>query len=317
VFIVVRGRHKKINTPELSTEEAKRVIEESQKLGISIIAFTGGEPLLREDIFELISHVNQKKAVPILFTNGLLLTQENVDKLSKAGLYSLFVSIDSPLPDEHDKLRGVAGLFETAIEGIKRAKEKGIFVGFSSYATQSSTKDGKYKKIHELARRLGLQNVMLFDAVPTGKILKDTSEVLTSEQREEIRKFSSNVSKSKIIPPLSSQSWQTSIESYLAGVGCLAAYIQYYVSAYGEVTPCDFTPLSFGNIRNMPLKKIWELMINHPAYNHRITACRMQNAKFRHFYIDPIPDDALLPYDITQLPRVDYRKEEITNQIPF
>ncbi|MFX1600780.1 MAG: radical SAM/SPASM domain-containing protein [Promethearchaeota archaeon] len=309
------GKHKKVNTPELNTEEAKRVIEEGQKLGISIIAFTGGEPLLREDIFELISHINQKKTVPILFTNGLLLTQDNVDKLAKAGLYSLFVSIDSPVPDEHDKLRGVAGLFETAIEGIKRAKKKGIFVGFSSYATQSSTKKGQYIKIHELAKELGLHNVMLFDGVPTGKILKDTSELLTSEQREEIREFSSNISKNKIIPPLSSQSWQNSIESYLAGVGCLAAHIQYYVSAYGEVTPCDFTPLSFGNIRDMPLKNIWKMMIHHPAYKHRVTSCRMQNAKFRHFYIDPIPDDASLPYDVTQLPRVDFRKEEITTQI--
>jgi MoaA/NifB/PqqE/SkfB family radical SAM enzyme len=309
------GRHKKVNTPELSTEEAKRVIDESQMLGISILAFTGGEPLLREDIFELISHVNQKKTVPILFTNGLLLTQDNVDKLAKAGLYSLFVSIDSPIPDEHNKLRGVEGLFETAIKGIKRAKEKGIFVGFSSYATQSSTKEGKYKEIHELAKQLGLHNVMLFDAVPTGKILKDTSELLTLEQREEIRQFSSYINNNQIIPALSSQSWQNSIESYLAGIGCLAAYIQYYISAYGEVTPCDFTPLSFGNIREMPLKKIWKKMIHHPAYKHRVTACRMQNAKFRHFYIDPIPDDAILPYDITLLPPVDYRKEEVTHQI--
>jgi hypothetical protein len=54
-------------------------------------------------------------------------------------------------------------------------------------------------------------------------------------------------------------------------------------------------------------------MIHHPAYRHCVTACRMQNGKFRHFYIDPIPDDAVLPYDITLLPRVDYRKEEITN----
>ena len=307
------GKHKKVNISELNTEEAKRVIQESQKLGISIIAFTGGEPLLREDIYELISHVNQKKTVPILFTNGLLLTQENVDKLTNAGLYSLFVSIDSPISDEHNKLRGIEGLFETAIEGIKRAKEKGLFVGFSSYATQSSTKEGQYIKIHELAKELGLHNVMLFDGVPTGKILKDTSELLTSEQHEEIREFSSNISKNKIIPPLSSQSWQNSIESYLAGVGCLAAHIQYYVSAYGEVTPCDFTPLFFGNIRDMPLKNIWKLMIHHPAYKHHVTSCRMQNMKFRHFYIDPIPENAPLPYDITQLPRVDYRKEVIIN----
>jgi MoaA/NifB/PqqE/SkfB family radical SAM enzyme len=305
------GKHSKPNTTELSTEEAKRVIDESQKLGVSIIAFTGGEPLIRKDIFELISHVNQKKAVPILFTNGLFLTQENVDKLHDAGLYSIFVSIDSPVADEHDELRGLKDIFKTAIEGIKRAKEKGMFVGLSSYATRSSTKEGMYKKIHELATSLEVHNVMLFDGVPTGNILKDTSEVLTMDQREEIYKFSSQLHKNKVVPPLSSQSWQTSIESYLAGVGCLAGHIQYYVSAYGEVTPCDFTPLSFGSIRVEPLKDIWKKMIHHPAYNHLITSCRMQNPKFRHFYIDPIPDDAPLPYSINNLPAVDYRKEII------
>ena len=303
------AKHEKVNIPELDTVEAKNVIDESQKLGVSIIAFTGGEPLIRKDIFELIEHVNQKKAVPILFTNGLFLTQDNVDKLSKAGLYSLFVSIDNPVADEHDKLRGVKGLFETAIKGIQRAKEKGIFVGLSSYATQTSTKEGMYKKIHELAKSLGVYNVMLFDAVPTGKILKDTCELLTLEQHEEIYKFSSDLHKNKVIPPLSSQSWQNSIESYLAGVGCLAAHVQYYVSAYGEVTPCDFTPLSFGNIRDEPLKKLWKKMIHHPAYKHLVTSCRMQNPKFRNFYIDPIPDDAPLPYSINNLPAVDYRKE--------
>ena len=167
--------------------------------------------------------------------------------------------------------------------------------------------------MHELAQDLGLHNVMLFDGVPTGNMLKDTSEMLTMEQREEIRKHSSYIAEKQIIPPLSSQSWQNSIESYLAGIGCLAAYIQYYVSAYGEVTPCDFTPISFGSIRDLPLKKIWKKMIHHPAYKHRTTLCRMQNEKFRNFYIDPIPDDASLPYTIDNLPHVDYRKEPIEN----
>lgn len=63
----------------------------------------------------------------------------------------------------------------------------------------------------------------------------------------------------------------------------------------------------------MPLKQIWKIMIHHPAYKYRVTPFRMQNPRFRHFYIDPIPDNATLPYDITQLPRVDYRKEKISN----
>ncbi len=301
------GRHLRKDKKELSTEEAKKVIDDSQKLGVTIIAFTGGEPLIREDIFELIAHVDKRKAMPILFTNGQFLTEENVDKLAKAGLYSLFLSIDDPDPEIHNKLRGMPGLFEAGIEGLKRAKSAGIFCGFSSYASKSNTEKQVYKQLYKIAEELKLHNFILFDCVPTGNMLNDTSEVLTFEQRSEIHKFSAELFRKKIIPPLSSQAWQNSVEAYLSGIGCLAGNIQYYISAYGDISPCDFTPLSFGNIRNEPLKKIWMRMVKHPAYNHKSPFCRMQNKDFRKHYINPIPDDAILPYSISKLPKVDYR----------
>ncbi len=300
------GRHFKQGTPELTTEEAKQLIDDSQKLGVTILAFTGGEPLLREDIYELIAHVDQRKALPVMFTNGLLLNDENVEKLAKAGMYSVFVSLDSPNPKEHDSLRKMPGIFETAVNGIRKLNEKGILVGISSYATRSATERQMYRKMYELAQELGVKNFILFDGVPTGNLLKDTSEMMTPQQREEIYQYSAKIFEKKQIPPLSSQSWQNSVEGNFAGIGCLAANIQYYVSAYGDVAPCDFTPLSFGNIRKESLKNIWVKMVHHPAYRHRSHFCRMQNRQFRECYIDPIPNDATLPYDIYNLPSVDY-----------
>lgn len=303
------GRHLRKDKSELTTEEAKRLIDESIKLGVAIIAFTGGEPLVRKDLFELISYVNKKKALPIIFTNGLLLTDENVEKLVKVGLYSLFLSIDSPIPEEHDRLRGMPGLFESAVKGFLKMKSKGVMVGLSSYSTKSNTIKGNYKKIYNLAQELGSKNFMLFDGVPPASNLKDTSDVCTAEQREEIYKYSAEIFKQKKIPPLSASPWiETSVEAFLGGLGCLAGNVQYYVSAYGDVAPCDFTPLSFGNIRSEPLKNIWMRMVRHPAFNHRTPYCRMLHSKFRSFYIDPIPDNAILPYSINKLPRVDYRK---------
>ena len=302
------GRHYREDMKELSTEEAKKLIDDAQKLGVTIIAFTGGEPLLREDLFELISHVNKKKAMPVMFTNGQFLTEENVDKLAEAGMYSVFLSIDSPEAEEHNKLRGMPGLFEEAIEGIKRVQSKGMFAGFSGYATRSGTERGLYKKLHKLATDLDLKNIIYFDCVPTGNMLHDTSEMLTFELREELHKYSAEVFRKKIVPPLSSQSWQNSVEAHLSGIGCLAGNIQYYASAYGDISPCDFSRISFGNIREEPLKDIWMRLVKHPAFNHRSTFCRMQDKNFRHFYIDPIPDDAYLPYPINKLPSIDYRK---------
>lgn len=88
--------HQKKGDVELSTEEAEKLIDDSQDLGITILAFTGGEPLLREDIFELITYVNQKRTLFLLFTNGLLLDGDNVKRLVDAGLYSIFVSLEKP-----------------------------------------------------------------------------------------------------------------------------------------------------------------------------------------------------------------------------
>lgn len=302
------GKHFKQDKIELSTDEAKKLIDDAQKLGVTIIAFTGGEPLLRDDIFELISYVDQRKAMPVMFTNGQYLTDENVDKLADAGLYSIFLSIDSPNPEEHNESRAMPGLFDIAIEGLKNLKSKGIFVGFSSYASSSGVSKGLYKQLHELAIKLRLHNIILFDCVPTGNMLKDTSEMLTYELREELHNYSAEVFRKKIVPPLSSQAWQNSVEAYLSGIGCLGANIQYYASAYGDISPCDFAPISFGNIRNESLKSIWMRMVKHPAFNHRSPFCRMQDTNFRKFYIDPIPDDAFLPYHISKLPKVDYRK---------
>lgn len=295
------GNHLRGDVAELSTVEAKRVIDEAQELGVTIIAFTGGEPLVRQDLCELIAHVNPDKAMPILFTNGLLLTDENVEKLAEAGLYTLFVSLDSPVAAEHDRLRGMPGLFERAVAGMRKIKAKGVFVGISSYATRSATERGMYKRLHALAQELGVDDLILFDGVPTGKLLRDTDEVLMPAQRKEIMEYSEFVFANGIMPPFCSQSWQNSVEGYLSGIGCLAANIQCYVSAYGDVAPCDFTPLSFGNVREEPLAKIWERMISHPAYDHRVSYCRMQEAAFRRRYIDPIPEGAPLPYPIEEL----------------
>lgn len=304
------ARHVRKEEQELSTAEAKRVIDESLDMGVAVIAFTGGEPLLRKDIFELISYVDPHKAVAHLFTNGLLLTEDVVDKLQAAGLYTLFVSLDSVDPEEHDRLRGRAGVFRAAVEGVQRALDKGLMVCLSSYASRRNTEADHYRRMHELGKKLGVHMVVLFDCVPTGALLHDTSDMLTPEQKEMIGQYNSYLFHHGIRPVLAAQAWQNSVEGYLSGIGCVAGHLQYYVSAYGDVTPCDFTPLSFGSLRQESLKHIWARMVHHPAYHHVSRRCRMQNPQFRAVYIDPIPDDAGLPYPIHLLPQLDYRTLE-------
>jgi MoaA/NifB/PqqE/SkfB family radical SAM enzyme len=293
--------------PELSTSEAKRIIDECLDMGVSVIAFTGGEPLVRSDIFELIRHVDKKKAVVYLFTNGLLLTDEVLEKLKASDIFSLFVSLDSPDPEEHDRLRGHPGLFQAALDGINRARAKGILVGISSYCGRSATARRDYLRMHELGRKLDVQLVAFFDLVPTGRLLHQTEEALTLDQHRELAEFTTRSVREGALPPIGSQSWQNSLEGYLSGIGCFAGYIQFYLSAYGDVMPCDFTPISVGNIRQESIRRIWDRLVRHPAYRHRSQVWRMQDPRFRELFIDPIPQAVPLPFPLAKLPRRDYR----------
>jgi MoaA/NifB/PqqE/SkfB family radical SAM enzyme len=287
---------------ELSTAEARDVIDQCLDMGVSNITFTGGEPLLREDVFDLIAYVDKKKAITSLFTNGRLLDERAVRRLKEAGLYTLFVSLDSDSADEHDRLRRSPGLFQAAVEGIQRAQKNGLLVGLSSYCGRTNVERGHHVRMHRLARQLGLLTVLLFDAVPTGNLLKNTEEMLTDAQHKTLSDYTTSVFRDGLGPPLASQSWQNSLEGYLSGIGCFAGFIQCYISAYGDVSPCDFTPLSFGNLRQERLRRVWRRMTDSPPYNRRSLACRMQDMSFRNLFIDPIPQGAKLPYPAKDLP---------------
>ena len=262
---------------------------------------------MREDIFDLIAHVDGEKAITSMFTNGLSLTDDVLDKLKSAGLYSLFVSLDSADPEEHDRFRGHPGSFQAAVDGIERALSKGMMACISSYSSRSNAKQRHYERIHKLGKKLGVSMIILFDCVPSGTLLHDTSEMMTLEQKRAVGKYNADAFRKGINPMLASQAWQNSIEGYLSGIGCLAGHLQYYVSAYGDVTPCDFSPICFGNVRQESIRSIWKKIIKHPAYNHISRRCRMQNPSFRQHYVDPIPTNAILPYPIEKLPRLNYR----------
>ena len=299
-------RNKQPDRPEMSTAEVKRVIDQCLDMGMSVITFTGGEPLLRDDIYELVDYVDKKKAVAIVFTNGQLLDEDAAAKLKKAGLYSLFVSFDSDAAEEHDRCRNYPGLFDAAARAVKNAQREGLLVGLSSYCSRGNVERDHHLRMHSLAQRLGMLTVLLFDAIPTGSLLKDEQIMLTQAQHRRLAEHTNRVLSEGVVPPLASQSWQNTLMGYLSGISCFAGPIQIYITAYGDVTPCDFTPLSFGNVLAEPLRKIQKRIVRHPAYRGRNVMCRMQDPDFRMRYIHTIPEGTPLPYPIDKLPRADY-----------
>ncbi|MFQ6096492.1 MAG: radical SAM/SPASM domain-containing protein [Armatimonadota bacterium] len=279
--------------PEVTPEEMFSVLDQAQELGVVNIVFVGGEPLLHPRIYDYIKHVDYREARPMMFTNGWKLTDEVVEKLKDAGLYSLNVSIDSVDPNEHDRLRGLKGLWKRAMDGARRCLDAGLLVGVSTYATPQTLRDGRVEDLVLLVKEMGLHEITIFDTVPTGRLLHGAEDMLlTEDDKRALQELSQKYDKMPGLPGIKVQSWVNSDR----GFGCFAGYFQFYMTSGGEITPCDFTPLSFGNVKKEPLKDIWARMTSHEAYRDRCNHCRMQDPEFRAKYIDVIPEGAQLPY---------------------
>ncbi|MDY6795686.1 MAG: radical SAM protein [Actinomycetota bacterium] len=278
----------------LTTGQWCEVIDQCAELGITDIIITGGEPLLRPDLDVLIRRIVANDCVADIFSNGSLLTEENLERLQQAGCDTIFVSLDSPVREEHDTLRGIPGLYDEAIAGISRAVARGMAMGISTYMSRENIARDYHHRFLEMCRELGVGELTVFDLVPTGRCIKEDNLILTDGEREVFR-------------VIQEEQWR-----HFGGprvclmchvndphiMGCFGVKWQIHITHNGYVTPCDFTPLHFGNVKDESLWDIWHRMKLHPEYDRKAMSCRMQDKEFRRKYIHKIPDGAELPYPI-------------------
>jgi MoaA/NifB/PqqE/SkfB family radical SAM enzyme len=286
----------------LSTREIERIVSESLALGMTNVTFTGGEPLLREDLEALVACVPEEQAVSKIFTNGALLNEERAASLKAAGLQAVKLSLDSPDPSKHDQLRGRQGSFLEVEKGVRLALDAGLLVGLSTYATNESVGEERLGRLASLAAEWKVHELSVFDVIPTGRLLHEDRALMSEETKEAL------MGQARVLnqdfggrPRIVTQSWTNSPSGFASYFGCLAGTYQYHITPYGEFTPCDFTPISFGNVRADSIEDLWQKLAAHPAYCDHRRKCRMQTPAFREKYIQPIPDKAPLPYPIEKL----------------
>ncbi len=173
----------------LQFHELKRAIEETVEMGTTCVVLTGGEPLLYERIYGLISAVDRSKSVCTLFSNGEFLSESVVARLKAAGLYGVFVSFDFPDAARHDANRTRPGLFEKATSGLRRCREAGILTGISTFVTHEKLQNGDMDATMDLARELGVLEVFLFDVIPTGRLDGQRECLLSDAEADQIIEF--------------------------------------------------------------------------------------------------------------------------------
>jgi MoaA/NifB/PqqE/SkfB family radical SAM enzyme len=264
----------------LSLEEYKEAIKQAIELGSTCVVFSGGEPLLYDGLYELIASVDRDKSVTSMFTNGEYLNDKNVKRLKSAGLFGLFVSFDSTEPKEHNANRKREGLFHKAIEGIKRCQDKGILTGISTYITREKMQNGELDSMMNFAQELGVLEVFLFDMIATGRLINERHRMLTRLEIDEIRAFQRRYNETTDYPRVIHQTMFTSIAYPCAAAGCPAGVAQMHIRGNGDVAPCDFTPYSFGNIRNESVEQIWRRITESPAFSTGSNTCRLADPAY-------------------------------------
>lgn len=265
------GLYNKDTEGELTTKEWFSLLNDISYLGVPRINITGGEALLRKDIFEIVEYA-AKKFVVILESNGQMLTEENVKRFKKCHVSCIAVSIDSYDSSIHDNLRNLKGCFQNAVEGILNVTKNKIPCLLSTYVTSERVNSENIGNLIVLAKQLCVLAVRIMPPRPVGSFSCQVNSLL------------SEVEEQKIIGL---------IDPYLAYFKGMPAPKQcgvfnratFYISPYGEIQLCPYLPLSFGNIREQSLPKLLERMWNHPIFKVKTRSCLILDADFRNKYI--------------------------------
>ena len=264
----------------LTYEELSDALRQAVDLGTTCVILTGGEPMSFPRVYDLVAGVDRAKSICTMFTNGEFLVEKSVARLKEAGLYGVFVSLDNPDPVLHDENRRRPGLFEKAAHGLELCRKAGILTGISTYATREKMQSGEMDKLMDVARDLGVLEVFLFDVIPTGRLSDHRECLLTDGEAAQIVEFRQRYMEKNDYPRIVHQTMFASIAYPCVAEGCPAAMVQVHLRANGDVSPCDFTPYSFGNIRNQSLREIWETMAGNSLYAEPSARCRLSRPDF-------------------------------------
>jgi AdoMet-dependent heme synthase len=169
---------------ELSTDECKRVIDSIAQMGEAVIILTGGEPMLREDIYEIAKYGVDRGQRMAMAPCGLLLNKDSCQKIVATGISRISLSIDGATAVTHDAFRGQNGAFEKLIVGIDAARSAGLEFQVNTTVTNSNIDE--LPAIFELALQLGAVSFHPFLLVPIGRGKNLTHEMISPEQYESV-----------------------------------------------------------------------------------------------------------------------------------
>lgn len=286
---------------EFHKDEIFKVLENIASFSKPIIILTGGEPMLREDIYEITSYGTQLGLKMVMAPCGMLITKEAIEKMKESGIRRISLSLDGANPRTHDDFRQKQGAFDEVIKAAELAKENGL--EFQINTTVQKNNVNELPKILELAVHLGAKAFHPFLLVPTGRAKnladqeispKEYERILNwiYEQREKIPiQFKPTCAPHYYRIFRQKEKGRKGITSYSPhgfdsmSKGCMGGQFFAFISHLGKVQICGFLEVEAGDLRkeNYNFKAIWDnsplfLSIrNIDQYNGRCGYCEFRN----------------------------------------
>ncbi len=257
------------DSDELTTEEVCLALDEvAARSDETMVVLTGGEPLLRQDLEQIVTHGAEKGLSMVAGTNGTLLTEKRAEALKQAGLLGAGISIDSLKADVHDAFRGQPGSWQRTMLGIENCKNAGL--DFQVHFTVTDSNVDELDDMIVFCREKGARVLSVFFLICTGR--GDTLTDISAERYEAVIQHLINaqadnpdlIIRPRCAPHFKRIAHQLQPEAAMnrisgqEGDGCIAAIHYARINHQGNVTPCPYIEDSAGSIRQQSFMSIWE-----------------------------------------------------------
>ncbi|RLE48045.1 MAG: hypothetical protein DRJ31_07935 [Candidatus Methanomethylicota archaeon] len=282
-----------------------------------MLVLTGGEPLIRQDICEIIKYAKDAGFEVTIATNGTLISKELAKKLSSLDITGVAISLDFIEPELHDKFRGMPGTWEKAMEGAKNAVEEGLYLQINIALSKLNLHE--LPQLLRLADDLGSCVVLLYQFQPYGRGSSKKELALTPQEFLKVIEETAELQKElkTLVIPIGLPEYFAYLSTKTPPLnkmfrGCIAGRGMFYVKWYGDVWPCAFLQLSIGNILKEKAAKIWsenELLNKLRDRNNLQEPCK--TCKYREncggcrsrAYLltgDPLAADPICPFTLNR-----------------
>ena len=262
--------------PDSTLEEAKAIIDNIASFASPVLVLSGGEPLVREDVFDIARYGTEKGFRMCLATNGTLVTDDICAKIKEADIKMVSLSLDGATAETHDNFRNHVGAFDGTMNAIRLLNKHEIpFLINSSFTVRNRE---EIPEIYQLVKTLGATAWYMFMIVPTGRGEDIMEELIPEKVYDEILEWHYEVEKEEdelLMRPTCAPHYYRIVRqkakeegelfkrrnlkfSTGGSKGCLAGQLICLIDVDGEVLPCSYFPKSAGNIKTTPFKEIWE-----------------------------------------------------------